>query len=136
MLRRTPGSTRSDTLLPYTRLCRSLRGRPEKLAARVARHLAAAGELIDSDPKTAYRHTLAARARASRLAVVREACGEAAYAAGSSAEALSELRAATRLNGDMDYLPLLAAGARALGRPPRALELAKHPAWQDRKNDG
>src|SRR3546814_4236289 len=103
MLRRTPGSTRSDTLLPYTRLCRSLRGRPEKLAARVARHLAAAGELIDSDPKTAYRHTLAARARASRLAVVREACGEAAYAAGSYAEALSELRAAKRMNRSEEH---------------------------------
>jgi hypothetical protein len=66
-----------------------LKGLPEKLAARVARHLAAAGLLIDEDPRTAYEHTLAARARASRLAVVREACGEAAYAAGEYAEALS-----------------------------------------------
>ena len=39
----------------------------------MARHLVAAGLLIDTDPKTAYEHTLAARARASRLAVVREA---------------------------------------------------------------
>ena len=38
-----------------------------------ARHLAAAGALVDSDPETAYQHALAARARASRLAVVREA---------------------------------------------------------------
>ena len=68
-----------------------LKGLPEKLAARVARHLAAAGLLIDSDPETAYQHTLAARARASRLAVVREATGEAAYAAGHYAEALAEL---------------------------------------------
>ncbi|WP_238694262.1 hypothetical protein [Nocardioides daphniae] len=43
-----------------------LKGLPEKLAARVARHLAAAGQLIDSDPETAYQHTLAARRRASR----------------------------------------------------------------------
>src|SRR5690606_28570156 len=35
-----------------------LKGLPEKLAARVARHLAAAGMLIDSDPETAYKHTL------------------------------------------------------------------------------
>ncbi len=68
-----------------------LKGLPEKLASRVARHLAAAGLLIDEDPETAYQHTLAARARASRLAVVREATGEAAYAAGHYAEALSEL---------------------------------------------
>ncbi len=43
-----------------------LKGLPEKLAARVARHLAAAGMLVDEDPETAYQHTLAARARASR----------------------------------------------------------------------
>lgn len=105
-----------------------LKGLPEKLAARVARHLAAAGMLIDSDPKTAYEHTLAARARASRLAVVREACGEAAYAAGEYAEALSELRAAKRMNGATDYLPIMADCERALGRPERALELAKSPS--------
>ena len=52
-----------------------LKGLPDKLALRVARHLAAAGVLIDSDPETAYQHTLAARARASRLAGVREARG-------------------------------------------------------------
>jgi hypothetical protein len=66
-----------------------LKGLPEKLAARVARHLAAAGAFIDEDPELAYRHALAARARASRIAVVREAAGETAYAAGHYAEALS-----------------------------------------------
>ena len=76
-----------------------LKSLPEKLALRVARHLVAAGQLIDSEPETAYEHTLAARARASRLAVVREAVGEAAYAAGEYAEALAELRAAKRMNG-------------------------------------
>ena len=105
-----------------------LKGLPEKLAARVARHLAAAGMLIDEDPKTAYEHTLAARARAARIAVVREACGEAAYAAGEYAEALSELRAAKRMNGTTAYLPIMADCERALGRPERALTLAKSPA--------
>jgi tetratricopeptide (TPR) repeat protein len=105
-----------------------LKGLPEKLAARVARHLAAAGMLIDEDPKTAYQHTLAARARAARLAVVREACGEAAYAAGEYAEALSELRAAKRMNGATAYLPIMADCERALGRPERALALAKSPS--------
>lgn len=105
-----------------------LRGLPEKLAARVARHLVAAGQLIDDDPKTAYQHTLAARARAARVAVVREACGEAAYAAGEFAEALAELRAAKRMNGATDYLPVMADCERALGRPQKALDLAKSPA--------
>jgi tetratricopeptide (TPR) repeat protein len=105
-----------------------LKGLPDKLALRVARHLAAAGVLIDSDPETAYRHTLAARARASRLAVVREATGEAAYAAGHYTEALAELRAAKRMNGATDYLPIMADCHRALGQPEQALKLAKSPA--------
>jgi tetratricopeptide (TPR) repeat protein len=105
-----------------------LRGLPEKLAARVARHLVAAGQLIHTDPRTAYEHTLAARARAARVAVVREACGEAAYAAEQYAEALAELRAARRINGAADYLPVMADCERALGRPEKALELAKSPA--------
>ena len=105
-----------------------LKGLPEKLAARVARHLAAAGMLIDSDPETAYQHALAARARASRLAVVREATGEAAYAAGHYAEALSELRAAKRMNGATAYLPIMADCHRALGQPQQALKLAKSPS--------
>ncbi|QLQ10577.1 MAG: tetratricopeptide repeat protein [Nocardioidaceae bacterium] len=105
-----------------------LKGLPEKLAARVARHLAAAGMLIDTDPKTAYQHALAARARAARVAVVREACGEAAYAAGEYAEALSGLRAARRMNGVSDYLPMMADCERALGRPEKALALARNDA--------
>ena len=105
-----------------------LRGLPEKLAARVARHLVAAGQLLDTDPETAYQHTQAARARASRVAVVREATGEAAYAAGHFAEALAELRAAKRMNGATDYLAVMADCERALGRPERALALAKNPS--------
>lgn len=105
-----------------------LKGLPEKLAARVARHLAAAGLLIDSDPETAYQHALAARSRASRLAVVREATGEAAYAAGHYAEALAELRAAKRMNGAPDYIPIMADCHRALGQPEQALKLAKSPS--------
>jgi tetratricopeptide (TPR) repeat protein len=104
-----------------------LKGLPEKLAARVARHLAAAGHFMDSQPETAYRHAKAARARAPRLAVVREALGETAYAAGHYAEALSELRAAKRMNGATAYLPIMADCHRATGNPQRALELAKSP---------
>ena len=77
---RSPAASSTDNIT------QQLRGLPEKLAARVARHLVAAGLLLDTDPETAYQHTLAARARAARIAVVREACGEAAYAAGHYAE--------------------------------------------------
>lgn len=109
-------------------VAQQLRGLPEKLAQRVARHLVAAGRMLDTDPQTAYQHTLAARGRAARIAVVREACGEAAYAAGEFAEALSELRAAKRMNGSQAYLAVMADCERALGRPDRALALARNPA--------
>ena len=105
-----------------------LKGLPEKLAARVAQHLAAAGLYIDQDPELAYRHALAARARAPRLAVVREAAGEAAYAAGHYAEALADLRAAKRMNGATAYLPIMADCHRALGQPDQAVKLAKSPS--------
>ncbi|WP_246851244.1 tetratricopeptide repeat protein [Nocardioides xinjiangensis] len=105
-----------------------LKGLPEKLAARVARHLAAAGMYIDENPELAYQHALAARARASRIAVVREAAGESAYAAGHYAEALAELRAAKRMNGATDYLPIMADCHRALGNPEQAIKLAKSPS--------
>ena len=104
-----------------------LKGLPEKLANRVARHLVVAGMLVDSDPELAYQHALAARARASRIAVVREATGETAYAAGHYAEALAELRAAKRMNGATAYLPIMADCHRALGKPQEALKLAKSP---------
>lgn len=102
-----------------------LKSLPEKLALRVARHLVAAGQLLESDPATAYQHTLAARGRAGRLAVVREAVGEAAYAAGEYAEALQELRAARRMNGSPAYIPVMADCERALGKPDRALALVR-----------
>ncbi|UMG92820.1 tetratricopeptide repeat protein [Nocardioides sp. TF02-7] len=105
-----------------------LKSLPDKLAQRVARHLAAAGALIDDEPETAYQHTLAARSRAPRLAVVREAAGEAAYAAGHYAEALADLRAAKRMNGATAYLPIMADCHRALGNAKRAIELAKSPS--------
>ncbi len=105
-----------------------LKGLPEKLAARVARHLAAAGMLVDDDPEVAYQHAMAARARAPRIAVVREAAGEAAYAAGHYTEALAELRAAKRMNGATAYLPIMADCHRALGQPEQALKLAKSPS--------
>lgn len=109
-------------------LLAQLKGLPEKLALRVARHLVAATEVIESDPETAYQHTLAAKARAQRLALVREAAGEAAYAAGHYAEALSDLRAAKRMNGATDYLPIMADCHRALGQPEQALKLARNPS--------
>ena len=109
-------------------IAHQLKSLPEKLANRVARHLAAATAMIDDDPETAYQHARAAEVRAPRLAVVREAAGEAAYAAGHYAEALADLRAAKRMNGATAYLPIMADCHRALGHPEQALKLSKSPS--------
>ncbi len=102
-----------------------------KLAAdRVARHLVAAGRLVDEDPEAALVQARAARALGARVAVVRQAVGETAYAAGEWAEAIAELRTARRMTGDDSALPLLADAERALGRPDRALRLAQSPEAQ------
>jgi tetratricopeptide (TPR) repeat protein len=108
----------------------ALKSLPEKLAARVARHLVAAARLLDSDPGTAYQHAQAARARAARVSLVRDACGETAYAAGKFREALAEFQAGRRLSGSPVYLPMMADCERALNRPERALALARSPAAQ------
>ena len=105
-----------------------LRGLPEKLAARIARHLVAADMFIDSDPELAYQHAKAAKSRTQRIAVIREALGEAAYAAGHYSEALAELRAAKRMNGAGAYLPIMADCHRALGQPEQAIKLAHSPS--------
>ena len=102
-----------------------LRGLPKGLAELVGRHLAAAGLLIDSDPERALEHARYAREKAARVGVVREATGLTAYHAGEWAEALAELRAARRMSGGAGHLAVMADCERALGRPERALDLAK-----------
>ncbi|WP_017625513.1 tetratricopeptide repeat protein [Nocardiopsis chromatogenes] len=106
---------------------RELATLPRSLAEVVGRHLAAAGRLLDEDPDAAYAHASYARRRASRVAAVREAAGVAAYNVGKWQEALSDLRAARRINGSSAYLAVMADCERGLGRPERALELARSP---------
>jgi tetratricopeptide (TPR) repeat protein len=91
----------------------------------VARHLVAAGELIDEDPEAALAHARAARARSGRIAAVREAVGIAAYYCGDWAQALAELRAARRMGSKSPLLALIADCERGVGRPERAIELAR-----------
>ncbi|APE18907.1 hypothetical protein BOH72_04780 [Mycobacterium sp. WY10] len=96
-------------------------------ADMVARHLVAAGELLDEDPQAALEHAQAARARSGRIAAVREAVGIAAYQCGDWAQALSEFRAARRMGSKSQLLPLIADCERGVGRPERAIELARSP---------
>ncbi len=90
----------------------------------VGRHLVMVQRLLPDDPELAYRHARAAEHKASRVAIVREVTGLAAYYAGQFAEALAELRTARRMTGSPDALPIMADCERGLGRPERALALA------------
>ena len=89
----------------------------------MARYLVAAG--LADDPEQGYAYAQAAKRLAARVGVVREACGIAAYRTGRWADALSEFRAARRMTGRDDYLPIMADCERALGRLDRALALVR-----------
>ncbi|RPA20020.1 HAD-IIA family hydrolase [Gordonia sp. OPL2] len=94
-------------------------------AENVARHLVMVTRLLEEDPALALEHARAARRRAGRVGLVRETMGIAAYNAGEWQEAASELRAARRITGNTALLPLIADSERGLGRPERAIEIAR-----------
>jgi tetratricopeptide (TPR) repeat protein len=102
-----------------------LKSLPKELAATVGAHLVAAGQLIETDPEAAYAHAEAAKRRAARLPIAREALAETAYAAGHYDVALTEFRALRRMTGSPDYIAVLADCERALGRPDAALKLVR-----------
>ncbi|MDQ0382158.1 tetratricopeptide repeat protein [Amycolatopsis thermophila] len=104
---------------------RELRTLPKSLAETVGKHLVAAGNLIDTDPEAALAHAKYAKTRASRVPIVREALGLVAYHAGRWQEALAELRAVRRMTRTDQHIAVIADAERALGRPERALDLAK-----------
>jgi tetratricopeptide (TPR) repeat protein len=93
------------------------------VAEEVARRLVAAGQLLDDDPELALAHALVARRKASRIAVVREAAGLAAYHAGEWQTALGELRTYHRMTGRQTHIAVIADCERALERPEKAIDL-------------
>ena len=100
-------------------------------ATWVARHLVMAGRLIDDEPELAFQHALAASRRGGRLAAVREAVGLTAYSAGHYGEALREFRTYRRISGSNTHLPVMADCERGLGRPDRALDMARSEEAKD-----
>lgn len=100
-----------------------LRSLARPIAETVARRLVAVGLLLDEDPELALSHAIAARRLASRVAVVREAVGLAAYHAGQWQTALAELRTYQRMSGSKAHVAVLADCERGLGRPDRAIDL-------------
>ncbi|AKK11030.1 hypothetical protein CUTER_05160 [Corynebacterium uterequi] len=94
-------------------------------AEAVAKHMLAAMEFLEEDPERALQHARAAKNRGGRVAVAREVNGIAAYHAGEWKEALSELRAARRMSGGPGLLAVMADCERGLGRPEKAIEMAR-----------
>ncbi|MGH3645261.1 MAG: tetratricopeptide repeat protein [Mycobacterium sp.] len=101
----------------------------------VAKHLVAAGVLLEDDPELALKHAQAARTRSGRISAVREAVGIAAYHCGDWAQALSELRAARRMGSKSPLLPLVADCERGVGRPQRAIDLSRTPEAEQLTGD-
>ncbi|MCB0940614.1 MAG: tetratricopeptide repeat protein [Mycobacterium sp.] len=128
-----PPTIEAKQLAPEIR--RELSTLDRSTADTVARHLVAAGELIEEDPEAALAHAQAARARSGRIAAVREAVGVAAYHCGDWAQALSEFRAARRMGSKSQLLPLIADCERGVGRPERAIELARSPEAAELNGD-
>ncbi len=114
-----PETVSADDLAKESR--RHLQGLPRETADRVARHLVYAGSLMDTNAALAYEHAQAAYRRASRIDIVREALGIAAYLTGNYSEALRELRTYRRMTDDYSHVALEADAERGLGRAEKAL---------------
>ena len=91
----------------------------------VGKHLESAAFFADSDPERALQHALAAKRRASRLAVVRETVGIMAYVTEDFALALAELRTAARISGSNEQIALIIDCLRALNRAEEGLKIAR-----------
>ncbi|OZC30768.1 HAD-IIA family hydrolase [Gordonia polyisoprenivorans] len=128
-----PDDVVASDLDPDTR--RDLLSLEKGTAERVARHLVMVAELLYEDADLALEHARAARRRAARVGVVRETAGVAAYNAGQWQEAISELRAARRITGSSALLPLIADAERGLGRPERAIEIARSEEGRALRDD-
>lgn len=128
-----PGDLDTKDLDPL--VLQDLRVLSKDNADAVAKHMIMAATWLADDPKLALRHARAAKDRAGRISVVRETCGIAAYHAGEWKEALSELRAARRMSGGPGLIAVMADCERGLGRPEKAIDLARTEDLSDLDED-
>ena len=119
-----PDDIKAEDLNPAA--LHELKTLPEGLAERIARYLVAADQaLMAGDLAAAREFTKAAKARAGRVAVVREAAGTTAYLDGDYEAAMADLKAARRMSGSDECLPMIADCERGLGKPQKAVALVK-----------
>ncbi len=118
-----PDAVKASDLHPAAR--NELKTLEKENAELVGRHLAMVAELLESDPQLAHEHAISASRRAGRIPVVRETLALTAYSLGDFGLALRELRTYKRLSGRIDHTGLMIDCERGLGRPERALELAR-----------
>ena len=96
----------------------------EENRKRVAQHLVALDNLLETDAEQAFLHGQAAAFRAGRIAYVRERAGIAALRFGKFDVAQKDLKAAQRISGSDEILPYIAQCEVALGNPRKALEIS------------
>ena len=97
----------------------------EDNAMVVGRHLEAASFYAEIDAPRALQHAIAAKNRASRLAIVRETVGIMAYVNQDFTLALAELRTAQRISGSNDQIALIIDCLRGLDRSNEGLKIAR-----------
>lgn len=97
----------------------------EDNAMVVGRHLEAAAFYAEVDAPRALQHAIAAKNRASRLAIVRETVGIMAYVNQDFTLALAELRTAQRISGSNDQIALIIDCLRGLERSNEGLKIAR-----------
>ncbi len=109
-------------------LRRELKALSKEQMKRVSRHLVACSlAQEEGDQSRALEHAKWAARFGARVAAVREVYGALLYDAAEYKAALRELRAAMRISGRVDLLPMIADSERGLGRPEKALDVAQLP---------
>ena len=101
-----------------------LRGLSKEHAENIGLHILAAYTLEERDPELALEHAKWVAHQASRIDFARETLAFVAYRQGDYKLALREFRTAFRMNGFLDYLPVIADCERGMGEPKKAIETA------------
>lgn len=118
-----PADITGSELAPELRS--TLKALTKEQMERVSRHLVACAMLTETEPERALEHAKWAARFGARVPSVRELYGALLYEAGDYRGAIREMRAAMRMSGNVDLLPIVADCERGLGRPEKAFDIAQ-----------